>query len=240
MYRHLMKAPYFPVEYDGFGSHITCHNIKNPNITVLLFHPKGGIKRLRLDEFERLRAGSKQMPFDRHSFALEECLLITMFRSHHPEQTISYRFIECSTGDSCVFLTDHENQSGISVELKRHTHDVKLLIEDCQYSEEDYQKRKTGWGHASDEYVAWLAGEAEVEALGLTHHDPASTDQVIDEIVDATRRHIQKTGRHIPVFGCFDGLVIDVGDVAGSVAIAREQFRQRLITQLEYLTVRNQ
>ena len=166
--------------------------------------------------------------------------MVSMFRSNHPEQTISPRFIECPTGHSFAFLTDHENQSGISVELKRHTHGVNLLIEDCQYREEDYQKNKTGWGHASDTYVARLAQEAEVEALGLTHHDPASTDQDVDGIVDAVRGHLQEAGMYIPVFGCFDGLTIDVGGVAGSVALAREQLRQELIKQLEYLIARNQ
>lgn len=236
IYRQVMRAPHFPVEYDAWGSHIVAHDIKTPNIAVLLFHPLGGVKYLRLDEFENLYGTGKQMPFHgSHKFALQECLMVTMFKSNHPEQTISYRFTEFATGQSFCFLTDHENQNGIAVDLKRHGRGVNLLIEDCQYTEKEYQERKTGWGHASSDYVAQFAVAADVGALGLTHHDPGSTNADIDGIVTTTRGYMYKAGKHITVFGCFDGLTIDVGNVAESVAIAQQQHKQQLVKELEYL-----
>jgi len=236
VYRQLMHGPYFPVEFDGIGSHIVCHNIENPNITVLLFHPIGGVKQFRLDEFERIYAAGKQIRFTtKRSYSLQECLLVSMFRSNHPEQTISYRFTEYPTGQSFVFLTDHESQSGIPVDLRMHVLEANLLVEDCQYTTEDYQKRFTGWGHADPGYVSRLALAAAVKALGLTHHNPASTDYVIDAIVADARRHIQEGGTDIPVFACFDGLRIDVGDVAGSVTFAQHEHKKQLIEELQYI-----
>ena len=213
VYRNLMQPPFFPVGFDAIASHIVCHEIEHPNVTMLLFHPVGGVKRMRQDEFERLCQAGKQMPFAKYKFALEECLVVSMFRSNHPEQTITYRFAEHTTGQTFVFLTDHENQKAIPVDFLRHVQGADLLIEDCQYTVEKYQKVTAGWGHGSPDYVAELALKAGVKALGLTHHDPPSSDDLIDEIVAATTHYIRDAGSNIPVFGCSDGMKINVGDI---------------------------
>jgi phosphoribosyl 1,2-cyclic phosphodiesterase len=212
VYKSLMRSPFFPIGFGCVASHMQCFAIENPTTTVLVMHPVGGVMRFPLDQFERLCAAGKQIQFRKHyKFALAQCLVVTMFRSNHPEQTISYRFTEHPTRTSFVFLTDHESQKAIPVNLLAHVQNADLLIEDCQYTVEKYQNVTAGWGHATPDYVAELAVKAGVKALGLTHHDPPSSDDLVDEIVATATRYVSESSRTIPVFGCYDGMTIAVG-----------------------------
>jgi phosphoribosyl 1,2-cyclic phosphodiesterase len=55
-----------------------------------------------------------------------------------------------------------------------------LLIHDCQYTEEEYEKYK-GWGHSPMETVIKMAIESGVKKLVLNHHDPAHSDAMLEE-----------------------------------------------------------
>lgn len=214
VYGKLMRPPLFPVNMREIGSHMRFHPIEFPNSTVLLIHREGGVHRLTLDEFERLMNAERQLPFSRdRKFPADECMIVHLYRSNHPECTISYRFEEPRTGKVFVFLTDHENQDGIPTRLRAHLQFADLLVVDCQYTDEKYHAQTAGWGHGTPSYVAELARANDVRALGLTHHDPPSTDDAIDGIVATARRHLQEAGRDIPVFGCRDYLTVEVGSV---------------------------
>jgi hypothetical protein len=63
-----------------------------------------------------------------------------MFKINHPENTICYRFFENPTGRSFTFVTDHENQDGVSLDFQDFLHKSDFLAMDCQYSREDYDK----------------------------------------------------------------------------------------------------
>jgi len=56
------------------------------------------------------------------------------------------------------------------------------------------------------------------KALGLTHHDPASSDELVDDVVAAARALLTAQGIEVPVFGCRDNLTVEVGRVADAVA----------------------
>lgn len=217
VYRSIMMSPFFPVAYESIASHVVCRGIEYPNTSILLFHPEGGTQFLQLSAFDRLRDTGKQIPFvGRHRFDLAECLVITMYRSNHPEQTITYRFTENATGQSFVFLTDHESQRGFPVDFLRHISKADLLIQDCQYTAEKYETQTAGWGHGTPDYAAALAVKAGVGALGLTHHDPASPDELIREIERTATSHVREAGVNIPIFCCYDGQRINVGKVVSS------------------------
>ncbi len=136
--------------------------------------------------------------------------------TNHPEYAISYRFEERPTGKVFVFVTDHENEDGIPADSITHLKGADLLAIDCQYSEKKYHAAvggTAGWGHGTPCYVARVAKLAGVKNLGLTHHDPPSSDEMIDGIVEDTRAAYQKTGGEggeIPIFGCYDYLEVPV------------------------------
>lgn len=209
VYAQLMQQPYFPVNFLEIGSHITCHDLHFPNSLILLVHPQGGKKKLSIDEFERLEAKGRQMPFKSgQRFDLDECLVVRMHRSNHPEQTISYRFEERPTGRVFAFVTDHENQDGIPTSFRTHLMGTHLLVMDCQYTEQKYRQMTAGWGHGTPQYVTRIARETQAARLGLTHHDPPSSDEMIDGIVQTAANLLE--GANIDVFGCRDYQVVDV------------------------------
>lgn len=204
----IMEPPLFPVNIKEIGAHIHCHNIEFPNANILLIHPEGGFKKLSVEAYERQLNDGKQMPFKDRAYDLRECMVVRMHKSNHPEQTINYRLEEGPTGEVFVFVTDHENQDGIPNSFKAHLRSADLLVMDCQYPREKYDRATSGWGHATPDYVARVARAVGARRLGLTHHDPFSTDAQIDEIVRTAADLLADSG--IPVFGCRDYLALDV------------------------------
>jgi len=58
---------------------------------------------------------------------------------------------------------------------------VDLLIHDAQYTRAEFEQRRD-WGHCSYEYPIELGRRAGARRTLLFHHDPAHTDDVIDEL----------------------------------------------------------
>jgi hypothetical protein len=54
------------------------------------------------------------------SVSIDECLVVFMHKSHHPEHTVSYRIEERPTGKTFIFMTDHENEDGLSKSLRNY------------------------------------------------------------------------------------------------------------------------
>lgn len=197
VYEELMTSPHFPVEFREVAGHIESQNIEHPNVTLLAIHSEGGVTRFFREDFDRLMAGTKQIPFGERLFGVDECMIIRMHKSHHPEQTISYRIEERSSNQVFVFLTDNENRDGVSRGMWDHLHGANFLAIDCQYTREKYDTMTAGWGHGTPDHVVKLAIGASVEALGLTHHDPASDDKTIDAILETARTEARKVKRGV-------------------------------------------
>lgn len=184
----IMRKPLFPVDFKVVASHFYFHKLQHPTTIVILVHPHGGFRTLGLDVFERLMKKGEPIPFgQKKSFPVGECLVIWMHRTDHPETAISYRFEERPTGKVFCLLTDHENQDGVPLSLRSHLLNADLMIEDAQYDPETYAKRTTGFGHATPVYAVKLANAVGVKRLGLSHHDPGSTDAKVEQILEIAR-----------------------------------------------------
>ena len=212
----IMRPPVFPVDFAEIGSHFQFHDIIHPNSSVMIIHPLGGKKMMQLDAFETLEQSGAQIPFrGKNKFRLEECMVIRMFRSNHPEQTISYRFEERPTGQVFTFLTDHENQDGVPQGFQSYLKGTTVVVMDTQYTRERYDTRTAGFGHGTPDYVAKIARMMNIPFLGTTHHDPASTDEMVDAIVQSAQ---EAAGKNVTVFACRDYLSINIGDMESSLA----------------------
>ncbi|MEW6218426.1 MAG: MBL fold metallo-hydrolase [Thermodesulfobacteriota bacterium] len=55
-----------------------------------------------------------------------------------------------------------------------------LLIYDAQYTREEYQASKRGWGHSPMDHAVAAARRAGVRRLALFHHEPLRTDDQLD------------------------------------------------------------
>jgi len=133
-----------------------------------------------------------------------------MLYTDHPENTISFRFEERPTGKVFVFLTDEENRDGLPLDLRRHVSGANLLIQDAQYDREKYDTRTAGFGHGTPDYVIRLAKMCGVTRVGLTHHDPLSTDADIQSILAEAQAQLGSEDEQIEIFACKDSSQLEV------------------------------
>lgn len=128
----------------------------------------------------------------------------------HPNSGCGYKFTE--NQKTFVFLTDNElghiHENGKTIEeYAAFSRNCDLLIHDCEYSDEDYLRRKE-WGHSSVSQVARLAKLSNVKKLGLFHHNQDKTDNDVDILVESVRSKLSGTGTK--VFGICAGMEINL------------------------------
>jgi phosphoribosyl 1,2-cyclic phosphodiesterase len=83
-----------------------------------------------------------------------------------------------------------------------------VLIHDSQYTAQEYEAGKIGWGHSSYEYAVNAAHKAGAKKLVFFHHDPNRTDEQLAELETSYRRRIQgKTSMEIMM--AREGLVVE-------------------------------
>jgi ribonuclease BN (tRNA processing enzyme) len=105
----------------------------------------------------------------------------------HPGPTVGYRINDGS--GILAYLPDHEPALGARSfpDLARWTsgYDLMsgadLLIHDSQYTRAEYPTH-AGWGHSSIDQAVALADAVGVRHLIPFHHDPAHTDEMLDQI----------------------------------------------------------
>ncbi len=101
-------------------------------------------------------------------------LEIHTLRMQHPNSTLAYRF-STPEGDY-VFATDFEHGNRMESKLAKFAKGAKAIAVDAQYTPEEYEKGKTGWGHSTYAIGAWIAEQGNVQELHLIHHDPTHSD----------------------------------------------------------------
>jgi len=106
-------------------------------------------------------------------------LVIVAHELNHPQQAIAYRVWDKDLSTSVVYATDHEHGTDSDLSLAAFARNSNLLLFDTTYTDEIYEAGKKNWGHATARSGAEIAAMAEVKAFGLFHHDPDSTDAIL-------------------------------------------------------------
>ena len=132
-------------------------------------------------------------------------IMLTAKYLNHPLLCLGYRFeyhdkVLCTCYDTepfrNVFCADPDDPSydeAMAIEgeqvareenerLEQFFAGADLLIHDTQYTQEEYESSKVGWGHSSFEHAIAAAGRAGVKRLALFHHEPIRTDSEIKEL----------------------------------------------------------
>ncbi len=105
---------------------------------------------------------------------------VTAFRLTHPNAALGY--VLQLAEQRVAYVTDHEHAcEQLSPAVLEAVRGADILIHDAQYSRDELRQGKQGWGHSAWEDVVQLAQEAQVQQLFLFHHDPAATDEVLNE-----------------------------------------------------------
>jgi phosphoribosyl 1,2-cyclic phosphodiesterase len=124
-------------------------------------------------------------------------------RTHYLNHTavcIGYR-VEAD-GASMAYISDHEPyglpdnasfEHGGDRRLVEFVRGVDLLIQDAQYTPEEYAERR-GWGHGSTDYVTDVATDAGARRLALFHHEPTHCDDELDQMVAYARDRAARRG----------------------------------------------
>ena len=130
--------------------------------------------------------------------------LITKYLNH-PLLCLGFRFeykgkICCTAYDTepfqNLFITDprdpaydeimaHQGEAAARDEnhrLEDFFAGADLLIHDAQYTQQEYDTDKCGWGHSSIEHAIEAAMRSQVKRLALFHHDPMRTDAQLDKL----------------------------------------------------------
>lgn len=204
VFSDMMKSPYFPVDFQTIRHRFKIQNLEHIGTQVLLFHPKGGASLIPVHSFEAQDQSGDQVSFGGGRYPINECLVIRMYKTTHPEYAVSYRFEERSTGKIFVFLTDHENSDGIPKNLLRHVQGADLLIQDCQYSRQQFDNGFAGFGHGTPDYCAKLANTANVKLIGITHHHPRASDTDVQARYNELLQALKAEGSNVEGALCKD------------------------------------
>ena len=132
---------------------------------------------------------------------------------NHPQGCVGYR-IEAD-GAVLTFATDTEPGSpSHDRSVRKLAEGADVLIYDAQYTPEQLQGEKKGWGHSSWLEGVRIARECGVKHLVLFHHDPDSDDAFLDALVERARQDFPN------VVGAAEGMRIEIRD--GRTEWARE------------------
>ena len=104
--------------------------------------------------------------------------------ANHPTKTAIYKIN--INGYKIVFAPDNEipletTPVRFIKKFEEFINGCDLLIHDAQFCLNNYHS-KTNWGHSAWERVIEIAKRSNVKRLYLTHHDPDSSDDYLDEV----------------------------------------------------------
>ncbi|MGD9057443.1 MAG: MBL fold metallo-hydrolase [Desulfobacterales bacterium] len=151
-------------------------------------------------------------------FDLGDDIQLTTKYLNHPLLCLGLRFeykgrVCCTAYDTepfqNLFVTDprdpafdalmaHQGEAAATEENRRMSAffaGADLLIHDAQYTQQEYETSRKGWGHSPMESVIYAAQQSDVRMLALFHHDPMRTDVQLDELTEmlCDRRHAGDT-----------------------------------------------
>jgi phosphoribosyl 1,2-cyclic phosphodiesterase len=139
---------------------------------------------------------------------------------NHPQGSVAYR-IEAD-GGSLVYATDTEPGSPVHDQNVRDlARGADVFVYDSQYTPEELQGEKKGWGHSSWAEAVKIAQEAAVRQLVLFHHDPDHDDAMIDAFEEQARAHFPST------VAAAEGMILEIPAPSGPRPPSPPQRRSR-------------
>lgn len=108
---------------------------------------------------------------------------------NHPNTAMGYRITW--RGRSVVYCSDTEHYPDrIDENVLSLARDADVLIYDAMYTDEEYHNPKSpkvGWGHSTWQEAVKMAEAANIKRVVIFHHDPAHTDDFLDQIAEEVK-----------------------------------------------------
>jgi phosphoribosyl 1,2-cyclic phosphodiesterase len=129
---------------------------------------------------------------------------VTVRWLNHPQGCLGFR-IDTPAG-TVVYATDNEpGDPALDKSLRELAAGADIFINDAQYTPSQLATSRKGWGHSSWKEGVNIAREVNAKTLVLFHHDPDSTDRVLDSVLRQAREELDS------VFAASEGMVITLG-----------------------------
>jgi phosphoribosyl 1,2-cyclic phosphodiesterase len=153
-------------------------------------------------------------------FDLGDGIGLTTKYLNHPLLCLGFRFeyggkICCTAYDTepfqNLFISDpHDPASARDANrrLEEFFANADLLIHDAQFTRQEYDASKRGWGHSPLEYAIESAIRSRVKRLALFHHDPMRTDAQLDDLAEGHCNSQDKDS--IEVFFAREGMQVEL------------------------------
>jgi phosphoribosyl 1,2-cyclic phosphodiesterase len=123
---------------------------------------------------------------------------------NHPQGCLGFR-IETPAG-IVAYATDNEpGDAKLDENLRELASGADIFINDAQFTPEQLETTRKGWGHSSWLEGAKVARQAGAKTLVLFHHDPDSTDRMVDSILRHAREEFDS------VYAASEGMVVTLG-----------------------------
>ena len=137
------------------------------------------------------------------SFTIGENKVTTRWLNH-PQGCLGFR-IETPAG-TVAYATDNEpGDTKMDESLRELAAGADIFISDAQFTPDQLETTRKGWGHSSWREGVKAARQAGAKTLVLFHHDPDSTDRKVDSILRQARDEFDS------VFAASEGMVITLG-----------------------------
>ncbi|HEY2121742.1 MAG TPA: MBL fold metallo-hydrolase [Candidatus Acidoferrum sp.] len=230
---HIQGLPFFAPLYDE-KNHFQFYSFRSkflgPDSLRQVLETQMALPYFPVD-FSAMNAQRKFRELDGgESFTIGENRVVTRWLNH-PQGCLGFR-IETPAG-IVVYATDNEpGDALLDKNLRELAADADIFINDAQFTPVQLAGNRKGWGHSSWREGVNVAREVNAKTLVLFHHDPDSTDRLIDEILQQAREEFDS------VFAASEGMIITLGSANEPVqahmpgsrtALRREaQFRARV------------
>lgn len=182
----LISPPYFPVDIHRLPSHRTFHTLTGREQIIWQHGQKEPVLAARQS---RTRTGDVHVSVH--------------LSSHHPLNGSAVYCIEYG-GRKLVFATDVEWQDRCDPAFLAFVEGADVLIHDAQYTPDEYNADRQGFGHSSIAMATEAASEAHVGRLVLFHHEPTHDDEKLDALQEEARERFARTS------AAYEGLEIDL------------------------------
>lgn len=127
-------------------------------------------------KFKSITAGSK--------IKVGGDVVVSSAKLNHPGGALAYKV--SYNGKNLVYVTDHEHGTLLDRGLIRHCQNADVMLYDATYTDNEYEGKigpsKKGWGHSTWTEGIKIAKAANVKKFFIFHHDPAHSDNFIEEI----------------------------------------------------------
>ncbi len=180
-------------------------------------------------QLKELKATLKFCKVEEEQFSMFNAQVQTLYLNH-PSFAIEYRITQ--GGKTVVYISDnepfdrrvaHDMKNVEKVIIDKYSrsngdpnqrvfdfvHGADVLIHDATYTPEEYVDR-VGWGHSHYLFTLNVAAEGKVKKLVLFHHDPAHSDEKVDEILKKCTKEIRNRQYKFQCTAAAEGMEIDV------------------------------